>query len=195
VRGGTSLALLRRMHDARFATRYFVGHGIDIGAGGDGLDECQHFFPQMTQCDRWDYKRGDGDAMLMEGVEDGTYDFVYSSHLLEHVTDPPRALGNWLRILRVGGYLVVVVPEWEMYEHGWWPSKYNPDHKSGWRIQPRIDDPPQVIGVMDILGPLNVDVLKIEQLDHGFQPEWPRTIDQTSVGTGECGIEFVVRKR
>ena len=29
-----SKAVARRLHDARFATRWFVGDGIDVGAGG-----------------------------------------------------------------------------------------------------------------------------------------------------------------
>jgi len=33
VGGGTSLSMQRRAHDSRFATRYFVGHGIDVGGG------------------------------------------------------------------------------------------------------------------------------------------------------------------
>jgi SAM-dependent methyltransferase len=38
------------------------------------------------------------------------YDFVLSSHMLEHTANPLRALIEWRRVLRPGGALVLVVP-------------------------------------------------------------------------------------
>ena len=49
----TSKALMRRLHDSRFATRYFVGDGIDIGAGGDVLGQYTELFPLMRSCRAW----------------------------------------------------------------------------------------------------------------------------------------------
>ena len=46
----TSKALLRRLHDSRYATRYFAGHGIDIGAGPDTLAQYAEQFPLMRSC-------------------------------------------------------------------------------------------------------------------------------------------------
>ena len=43
-------------------------------------------------------------------VPSGTYDFVLSSHMLEHTANPLRALSEWDRVLRPGGGLVLVVP-------------------------------------------------------------------------------------
>ena len=37
VPGCTSISMQRRVHDSRFATRYFVGHGLDVGGGQDSL--------------------------------------------------------------------------------------------------------------------------------------------------------------
>ena len=53
----------------------------------------------------------DGDAMLMRGVEPDSYDFVHSSHCLEHMLDPTVALENWIRICKKGGRLVTVPDE------------------------------------------------------------------------------------
>ena len=39
-----------------------------------------------------------------------SYDFVLSSHMLEHTANPLRALAEWRRLLRPGGALIVVVP-------------------------------------------------------------------------------------
>jgi SAM-dependent methyltransferase len=44
-------------------------------------------------------------------VPDGTYDFVLSSHMLEHSADPIRVLAEWRRLLKPGGHLLLVLPE------------------------------------------------------------------------------------
>lgn len=43
-------------------------------------------------------------------IGDSEYDFVLSSHCIEHLANPLRGLGEWVRVLRVGGLLVLVVP-------------------------------------------------------------------------------------
>ena len=40
----------------------------------------------------------------------GTYDFLLSSHVIEHTANPVQALGEWMRVLGSGGILVVLVP-------------------------------------------------------------------------------------
>ena len=44
-----SKAVMRRMHDSRFATRYFAGDGIDIGAGPDALGACRELAPSKQE--------------------------------------------------------------------------------------------------------------------------------------------------
>jgi SAM-dependent methyltransferase len=109
-----SKSLLRRMHDPRFFTRYFVGHGIDIGCGADNIEKFQYLFPMMRSCRGWDL--ADGDTQLLTSVPDCSFDFVHSSHCLEHLHDPCVALENWLRVLKPGGYLIVMIPDEDMYE-------------------------------------------------------------------------------
>jgi SAM-dependent methyltransferase len=45
-------------------------------------------------------------------VANSTYDFVLSSHNLEHFANPIKALFEWKRITRPGGALVLVVPDY-----------------------------------------------------------------------------------
>jgi SAM-dependent methyltransferase len=51
------------------------------------------------------------EATNLAGIPAGAYDFVLSSHCLEHVANPLRALSEWLRVTRDGGLLLVVVPD------------------------------------------------------------------------------------
>jgi SAM-dependent methyltransferase len=43
-------------------------------------------------------------------IQSESYDFVLSSHTLEHSANPLRALGEWARVLKPGAALVLVVP-------------------------------------------------------------------------------------
>lgn len=44
-------------------------------------------------------------------LDDNAFDFVISSHVLEHVPNPGRQLEEWLRVTRPGGIVYLVVPD------------------------------------------------------------------------------------
>jgi SAM-dependent methyltransferase len=51
------------------------------------------------------------EASVLSDLPDGAYDVVLSSHCLEHLADPLRALSEWRRVVRPGGHLLVAVPD------------------------------------------------------------------------------------
>ena len=53
------------------------------------------------------------EATHLEGIPDQHYDFVLSSHMLEHTANPIKALREWLRITKAGGYLIIILPHKE----------------------------------------------------------------------------------
>jgi SAM-dependent methyltransferase len=163
-----SKSLARRSSDRRYATRWFVGDGIDIGAGDDPLSKLASFLPLMGLVRSWD--RADGDAMLMQGVDDETYDFVHSSHALEHMGDPTVALRNWIRICRKGGHLIITVPDEDLYEQGVFPSTFNSDHKWTFTIGKAQNWCSKSINIIELLGHFVsvVEIIKIELLDSAF---------------------------
>lgn len=190
----TSKAVMRRLHDSRFATRYFIGDGIDIGAGKDSLGQYQEFFPGMRSCRAWDLP--DGDAQLLATVPDATFDFAHSSHCLEHMRDPYEALGHWLRVLKPGGHLVVLVPDEDLYEQGVFPSTYNSDHKWTFTLCKTTSWSPRSVNVTELLARFAgvAQPVKIETLDASFRYRLGRRMDQTMTPVGECAIEIVLRK-
>jgi SAM-dependent methyltransferase len=195
----TSKSIFHKITDSRYATRYLVGDGIDIGAGSDSLALYSDFFPLMKSCRPWDI--ADGDAELMLGVESSTYDFVHSSHCLEHMRNAHNALDNWVRVLKPGGYLVCIVPDEDLYEQGVFPSTFNGDHKHTFTIYKRKSWTIHSINVFDLLSNLKdeIEVKKIELLDATYRYDLNERLnqkryDQTLTPIGECGIEFVVRK-
>jgi SAM-dependent methyltransferase len=50
------------------------------------------------------------DATDLAGIPDRSYDFILSSHNLEHFANPVRAIEEWKRVLRPRGAMVVVLP-------------------------------------------------------------------------------------
>ena len=189
----TGKCVLRRFHDHRFATRYFVGNGIDIGSGEDSLDKYKEFFPMINSIRSWDLP--DGDAQFMESAKDETYDFVHSSHCLEHLYDPFVGLKNWIRVTKTNGHLVIVIPDEDLYEQGVFPSTFNGDHKCTFTIHKKESwNKDSSINVFDLLSAQkNIKICKIELLDATFRYGRER-FDQTFHSFGDCAIEIILQK-
>lgn len=51
------------------------------------------------------------DAIDLSIIPDQSYDFLLSSHSLEHIANPLKALAEWMRILKHGAYLLIIVPD------------------------------------------------------------------------------------
>lgn len=51
------------------------------------------------------------EAACLTGIADASYDFVISSHCLEHTANPLAALREWRRTVRPGGHLVLLLPD------------------------------------------------------------------------------------
>jgi SAM-dependent methyltransferase len=187
--GGQTLARNHRSANKDFVNKYLEGSGIDVGGGGDSITKSKDIFTNMVEVRNWEKK--DGDGMLLEGVADNTYDFLHSSHSLEHMVDVDISLKNWIRVVKPGGYLVIIVPDFDMYERGVWPSKYNSDHK--WAFTYKDSKVSHIICVPELIKNLaGVELEMLNVLGEGFIEG--SGADQTSDGTCQCGIEFVLRK-
>jgi SAM-dependent methyltransferase len=71
------------------------------------------FRPIFARYETADIERSDVDHQVdlqRLPFADGSYDFVYASHVLEHIRDDMAALGEIARILRPGGVAVLPVP-------------------------------------------------------------------------------------
>lgn len=112
--------------------RYTRGKGLDVGCGPRkafphfvGVDSCKdtelfniEIKPDVV-CE---------DAANLDFIDDGDLDFVFSSHLLEHIEDYQAALVNWWSKIKVGGYLVLHLPHRDFYPNIGTTGS-NPDHK------------------------------------------------------------------
>lgn len=53
------------------------------------------------------------EASHFPDIESSSYDFVMSSHVIEHLANPLRGLQEWRRVLREDGILILVAPHFE----------------------------------------------------------------------------------
>ena len=99
---------------------YCTGKGCDVGFGGDKIMkvDCDGIdFPQPYTNTGKDKVDIGCDVINNEiPVADNTYDYVYTSHLIEDFTDTKDALRKFIRVLKNGGNLILVFPDQPKYE-------------------------------------------------------------------------------
>lgn len=101
------------------AQKVCLGKGIDIGCAKE-----KWAFPGATRCDLC-FEPPWNDAMKIP-VSDETYDFVFSSHCIEHLDDYYAGLTEWTRILKKDGVLFLYVPN---VDCEYWRPANNRKHK------------------------------------------------------------------
>lgn len=101
---------------APVAEHFCKGTGLDIGAG------------------EWPFKNAfpidikDGRDAL--DLPEGQYDYIISSHCLEHLVDPIAALEHWKTRLKPGATLFLYLPHEDMR---YWNTTRNRKHLHEWR--------------------------------------------------------------
>lgn len=163
---GREATKTRAVRGADFAARYLQGRVIDIGCGGD-----------LTVPHAEPFDREHGDAQdIGELREKGAYDAVCSSHCLEHMRDVPRALSQWWSLVRDGGYLVLVVPDEDLYEQGAWPSLFNTDHKATFRFRKSSSWSPVSFDLEELVKALpEAEVISCERQDYRYDHSLRKT--------------------
>ena len=176
--------------DANGMTAWLHGAtGIDVGAGDGTAKWSKRYGANVRQ---WDLRQGDGDGTLLDGVPDGSQDFIFSSHLLEHLVHPELALRNWVRVVKPGGHLLIVVPHRDLYEKKErLPSQFNQNHLRFYL--PDRDAPPDTVGYLPWLRSqqeaLGFEVLALQTGDWGY-----RRTPATAPPTMQFDIDGLLRK-
>jgi len=134
---------------------YTRGRGLDVGCGPEKA------FPHMWGVDsNIDEKlfgiRADGadlivpTAVKLDMFGDGSMDYVYSSHTLEHIQDHKACLREWWRLVKPEGYLILYLPHKELYPNIGTPMA-NPDHKHDFWPQDIIAAMKEMPGTWDLV--------------------------------------------
>lgn len=85
------------------------GIGIDIGAGNTKLGDALKL-DIRPPCDIL----GRGEKLP---IKDKSLNYVFSCHSLEHIPDTDNTLKEWMRVLKPGGVLVIVMPDRRYFIH------------------------------------------------------------------------------
>lgn len=115
--------------------KYTKGVGIDIGCGLNKIHSCAIGI---------DFRLGDKDFgypfganiiyskskeyLLLPWFSGGSLDFVFSSHCLEHFSNPRETIREASRVLKSGGYLVIILPDMRYYPKKG-EERANPEHE------------------------------------------------------------------
>ena len=136
---------------------YLNGKILDIGAGKD---------PITKNADVFDKEQGNAQN-IGEYLPSNSFDTVFSSHCLEHMHDPKTALFSWLELVKPGGYLIILVPDEDLYEQGHFPSKFNSDHKATFTISKANSWSHNSINCLDLCTSLSAEIVYLsEQSDN-----------------------------
>jgi SAM-dependent methyltransferase len=134
------------------------GKGIDIGCGRD---------PVTPDARGFDLEHGDANVISQFIKEQ--FDFVYSSHCLEHMHNPREAILEWWKLVQPGGCLFVTVPDEDLYEQGVFPSRLNTDHKATFTLSKSWSWSPASYNLLDLARSLPGGEIESLQLqDRGY---------------------------
>lgn len=111
---------------SKLAFKYLAGlKGIEIGGSAHNqfylntknVDITTDFSSTYKQMERDACGRAMQVDVIASGdnlpFEDNSVDFVISSHVLEHFYDPIKAIEEWYRIVKNGGYIFAIIPHKE----------------------------------------------------------------------------------
>jgi SAM-dependent methyltransferase len=190
-----------RIRGTDFIFRVMSGTVLDIGCGHDLV---------VPHAQPFDKRHGDANYIASK-LPAESFDCVHSSHVLEHMHCPRQALAQWWSLVKPGGYMVIVVPDENLYEQGRWPSLFNSDHKWTFRIGGTGSWSPVSHDVAELVGTLpECEVIEVGLQDHGYDyslldkiqpispvarviPELRKWITQKLVEVGVPGMLHVER--
>lgn len=116
---------------------------------------------------------------------DSSVDAIYSSHCLEHIADSKGAIRDWYRVLKVGGFIVIVVPQQFLFERRRrMPSRNNLDHKRFYLPDTLLKE------IKEALPENGYRVRHLRENDEGFD----YSILPPASGGGLYEIEVVIEK-
>ncbi len=171
----------RRLKEG-FFEKYINGKGVDIGCGRlyNISDDLKIHSSALA------HDKDICDAHTMELFKDEVFDYVYCSHVLEHLEDPKLAIRNWFRICKKQGHIIIAVPSKYRYEKKEsLPSIWNHDHKRFYNFSQLSSE------IEEALVPNTYLIEYIKDCYENF--DWGK-LDPNIHSVGEYSIECVIKK-
>jgi len=192
----TTKANRRRASDPIWRS-VFSGIGCDIYPT-DSFEVGQ--WPEISQLLEFTPEHGDANYFMTYWPR-RKFNFLHATAVLNSTHNPLEALKDWLKAVQIGGYIVATVPDFYLYDHGRWPSKFNGNSKSTWSLtRPKSPCPLHqwVNGswLTETLGLTASWALEPKLIDTNYNYELGPDVDQTANPDDgvECWIELVIRR-
>jgi len=109
--------------------KYLKGLGLDLGGGAEPITS--NALVVDLGCPTATFMHDLGSPGALRPFADGSMDFVFSAFTLNEIVDPKMALGEWWRVLKNGGRLILYLPHKALYPL---PGKEgaSPRHRHAW---------------------------------------------------------------
>lgn len=156
----------QKVPPSKLALQYLDNlHGIEIGASTQnsfGLKRALNVDFSDEQGGLWQQKActpatvnivASGDDLPFK---DATLDYVVSSHVIEHFFDPVKALNEWYRVIRPGGYIFIIAPH---------RDRTFDRHREPTPVSELMDRAAGRIGISDYARPLNQKALAAREME------------------------------
>lgn len=117
------LCSFTKFPESAFAHRYLDGlRGLEIGGAAHNSFGLKTLNVDYTRDTNTVFKNAEkaifGSCLKVDLVapgdklpfKDNTWDFVINSHVLQYFYDPIRAVEEWLRVVKQGGYVFMIIP-------------------------------------------------------------------------------------
>jgi len=163
-----------------FFLKYMWGNGLDIGY--KGYEE--NVVPILAGAIGVDLNYPGYDGIHLP-FPDNSQQHVYSSHVLEHISNRAEVIREWFRVVKSGGYIITVVPHQDLYEkRAQLPSRWNQDHKVFYRPSNLLKE------FEDALSVNGFRVRHLQDNDKGHDYSTPEEVHSP----GQYEIELVIQK-
>jgi predicted SAM-dependent methyltransferase len=173
----------KRLQSKDWSDKYLQGNGLDIGFAGY-VENPEPIVPNSIGIDIG-YPGYDGENLPFAS---SSQDFVFAGHVLEHIQSPLSPFLEWWRVLKVGGFLTLVLPHQYLYEKKVNPpSQFCTDHK-------KFYTPASLLAFIEFaLLPNSYRITHLKDIDENFDYSRPPK-DQMDWFNERFEIECVLKK-
>ena len=177
----------KRRVEEGFYTKFCRGIGLDIGFRGMGITEgVEPVLPTAIGIDL-DYPAYDGKLLPFPSL---SQNYVWAGHVLEHIEDYWTVLNEWMRVLKVGGHLVIILPHAFLYDK----SLKQFDIWASCRDHKRLYTPASILSEIEhVLRPNSYRIVHMKDNDQGY--DYGQKLYDVPDYNNDCfEIELVLQK-
>lgn len=184
----------RRQYQKLFTDRVFVGEGLEACSLTDITNTIS--FPKITSLDRIEWATDLLRIKKSNGSNKLQYNFLNFPVSLHIMDDPIDFIKRSADYLVSGGYLILTVPDEDLYEAGQFPSIRNGQCKRTFSIYKEKSWSPVHLNLLSELQNLpEYEVIKLELIDTNFDYNNIKSDQTFDANAGvECFIEIVLKK-